>query len=97
MHHDFPAPATTSRLACLLLLAVIIGGCMSRSTTVYHVAHDGDSFSETVDGRTIHFANWQLNIGDAVIDIPHEKATIVIRHNGSHVHIEVNDKVFYED
>jgi len=86
-------PIRTLALAILLLLA----GCLARSTSTYEVSRPEDRFSETIDGRTVSFANWQLAVDGKPIPIPQEKSTIVIRRSGSRLAIDVNGQTVFQD
>jgi hypothetical protein len=86
-----------SNLKYSLALLLMLSGCIDHSTSTYQVGHDQDSFTETVDGRTVRFANWKLSIGNRVIEVPHVDSTVIVRRAGNHLKVEVNEKTVYED
>lgn len=84
-----------NRLLAILLVA--LSGCGSQAVSSYRVTSDQGRFSQTVDGRTVSFANWQLTVGGKSIAIPAAESTIILRHRGGHVAVEVNGKTVFED
>jgi hypothetical protein len=83
----------------LLLAMLLFGlvGCSRQGNATYQVGSDADRFTETVDGKTVSFANWQLSVEGKTIAIPHAASTIVVRRHGRHVTIDVNGKPVYQD
>jgi hypothetical protein len=79
------------------ILLVVLTGCGTQATSTYQVKMDQDNFTETVDGKTVSFANWKLSAGNRTIDIPHVDSTIIVRRSGGRVTVDVNGKTVYQD
>lgn len=87
-----------ARCGGLLLVAALLGtsGCSRQTESTYQVSDARDHFSETVDGQTIDFANWQLDVANRRIDIPPVPSTIIIRRSGRGLSIDVNGRIVYQ-
>ena len=78
------------------ILLFCLAGCgVETSTAAYRVMTAQDGFTQTVDGKTISFANWQLSVEGKEIDVPHVESTIIVRCQGGRTSVDVNGKTVY--
>lgn len=68
-----------------------------RTVATHTVAYVGDSFTEQVGGKKVHFKDWKLTVGGRTIKLAHEKTVIAVTNDGKHVKITANGKEVYED
>ena len=84
-----------------ILVGEPIAGSAGLRPSTFHFNHSvntaQDRFSETIDGKTVTLANWQLSVGGKTIDIPQVESTIIVRRSGGRVEIEVNGKSVYQE
>jgi outer membrane lipopolysaccharide assembly protein LptE/RlpB len=81
----------------LLGAVVFLSGCDASAGGSYTVSSDQDSFTETVNGRTVSFENWTISVDGKQIPIAQERSVIRIENDGDKVDIFVNGEQVHDE